>query len=382
MTFTPEEIEDAPRTTLEELGIKGPALVVRSGGGRAGETFVAREAQTTIGRSPDCDIFLDDVTVSRKHAVIVATRRRASSIEDLGSLNGTFLNRKRIESAQLEDGDELQIGKYRLTFLEPLMATATRSALAHDRGGLRDAEGRVPGHLDLEDPLPRGPGLLAPQRTRGGYRLFSEEDVERLETILRLQRDEFLPLRVIRQELASPDARDRRSAAGRPRRPRSRARPRRALRARRDRRAARARARGVRPAGAAHGVRAEALPRAATRTSRSPAGGSPSSASRRGTCAVPHGGRPRGRAARAARRPGAPRPQPGAPPGRDGGPPVARRARPGALAAPLLARAAPASRQHDRVNLAEKIREVPDWPQPGVGFKDVMPLLADPRRCE
>jgi DNA-binding transcriptional MerR regulator len=52
-------------------------------------------------------------------------------------------------------------------------------------------------------------GLLAPRRTQGGYRLFSEEDVERLETILRLQRDEFLPLRVIRQELASPVARDR-----------------------------------------------------------------------------------------------------------------------------------------------------------------------------
>jgi DNA-binding transcriptional MerR regulator len=53
-------------------------------------------------------------------------------------------------------------------------------------------------------------GLLAPKRTRGGYRLFSEEDVERLETILRLQRDEFLPLRVIRQELASPAGKERR----------------------------------------------------------------------------------------------------------------------------------------------------------------------------
>jgi DNA-binding transcriptional MerR regulator len=52
-------------------------------------------------------------------------------------------------------------------------------------------------------------GLLAPRRTQGGYRLFSEEDVERLETILRLQRDEFLPLRVIRQELASPASRER-----------------------------------------------------------------------------------------------------------------------------------------------------------------------------
>src|SRR5204862_5490781 len=54
-----------------------------------------------------------------------------------------------------------------------------------------------------------GEGLVTPRRTQGGYRLFSEEDLERLETILRLQRDEFLPLRVIRQELASPAARDR-----------------------------------------------------------------------------------------------------------------------------------------------------------------------------
>ncbi|MFL5918203.1 MAG: MerR family transcriptional regulator [Gaiellaceae bacterium] len=57
-------------------------------------------------------------------------------------------------------------------------------------------------------------GLLTPRRTQGGYRLFSEEDVERLETILRLQRDEFLPLRVIRQELASPAARDRKRRRG------------------------------------------------------------------------------------------------------------------------------------------------------------------------
>ena len=59
---------------------------------------------------------LDDVTVSRKHAV-VSERDGAFVVEDQGSLNGTFVNRKRVESAQLEDGDELQIGKYRLTFL-------------------------------------------------------------------------------------------------------------------------------------------------------------------------------------------------------------------------------------------------------------------------
>ena len=114
-TFTAEEGEDAPADALEDLGITGPALVVRSGGGRAGETFHP-EGETTIGRSPDCGIFLDDVTVSRKHAV-VSERDGAFLVEDQGSLNGTFVNRKRVESAQLEDGDGLQIGKYRLTFL-------------------------------------------------------------------------------------------------------------------------------------------------------------------------------------------------------------------------------------------------------------------------
>jgi FHA domain-containing protein/zinc ribbon protein len=115
MAFTPEDLdEDSP---LEELGMEGPALVVRSGGGRAGEHFVPQEDRTTIGRSPDCDIFLDDVTVSRTHALLL--RNDGSFvIEDQGSLNGTFVNRRRIDSSPLADGDELQIGKYRLTFLE------------------------------------------------------------------------------------------------------------------------------------------------------------------------------------------------------------------------------------------------------------------------
>ena len=116
MAYLPDEREDDAAEILDDLGVKGPALVVRSGGGRAGETFHPEGERTTIGRSPDCEIFLDDVTVSRKHAVL--TRRDGKFvIEDLGSLNGTFLNRHRIESAELNDGDELQIGKYRLMFL-------------------------------------------------------------------------------------------------------------------------------------------------------------------------------------------------------------------------------------------------------------------------
>jgi pSer/pThr/pTyr-binding forkhead associated (FHA) protein len=115
-TFSADEADEA-LGTLDDLGVEGPALVVRSGGGRSGESFVPQAERTTIGRSPDCGVFLDDVTVSRRHAILV---QRASRwyIEDQGSLNGTFVNRRRVESAELDDGDELQIGKYRLTFLQ------------------------------------------------------------------------------------------------------------------------------------------------------------------------------------------------------------------------------------------------------------------------
>jgi hypothetical protein len=116
-TFTPVEPGEESALLAEELGIQGPALVVRSGGGRAGETFHPQGDRTTIGRSPDCGIFLDDVTVSRRHAVLVE-EDGGFVIEDQESLNGTFVNRRRIdEPARLADGDEVQIGKYRLTFL-------------------------------------------------------------------------------------------------------------------------------------------------------------------------------------------------------------------------------------------------------------------------
>jgi hypothetical protein len=115
-TYTPEEIAD-DEGPLDEIAAEGPALVVRSGGGRAGEHFIPQGDRTTIGRSPDNDIFLDDVTVSRKHAVVLESGGELR-IEDLGSLNGTFVNRRRIDSAtRLESGDEVQIGKYRLSFI-------------------------------------------------------------------------------------------------------------------------------------------------------------------------------------------------------------------------------------------------------------------------
>jgi pSer/pThr/pTyr-binding forkhead associated (FHA) protein len=102
---------------LEPVAAEGAALVIRSGGGRAGETFALQGERATVGRSPDAEVFLDDVTVSRNHALLVR-RRDGLYIDDLGSLNGTYVNRRRIESHKLVDGDELQIGKYKLTYLE------------------------------------------------------------------------------------------------------------------------------------------------------------------------------------------------------------------------------------------------------------------------
>ncbi len=112
MSLGPEEIEAASLVD----NIEGPALVVRSGGGRAGESFEAIGDRALIGRSPECDVFLDDVTVSRRHAELTRDGK-VFTIRDLGSLNGTFVNRRRIESSVLEDDDEVQIGKYRMTFL-------------------------------------------------------------------------------------------------------------------------------------------------------------------------------------------------------------------------------------------------------------------------
>jgi hypothetical protein len=101
---------------LDAVVAQGAALVIRSGGGRVGESFPLEGERMTVGRRPDSDIFLDDVTVSRDHALIVY-RGGAWHLDDLGSLNGTYVNRRRIESHRLEDGDELQVGKYKLTFL-------------------------------------------------------------------------------------------------------------------------------------------------------------------------------------------------------------------------------------------------------------------------
>lgn len=115
-SFQVGETDDTDAVDLDELRSRGPALVIRSGGGRAGETFPLEQDRLTVGRSPDSDIFLDDVTVSRDHAIIVQ-RGHDYHLDDCGSLNGTYVNRQRVDSRLLRHGDELQIGKYKLAFL-------------------------------------------------------------------------------------------------------------------------------------------------------------------------------------------------------------------------------------------------------------------------
>jgi hypothetical protein len=103
---------------VESLATHGhAAVVIRSGGNRVGESFPLEGDRMTVGRRPDSDVFLDDVTVSRDHALVVK-RGGDFYLDDLGSLNGTYVNRRRIESHKLADGDELQVGKYKLTFLQ------------------------------------------------------------------------------------------------------------------------------------------------------------------------------------------------------------------------------------------------------------------------
>jgi pSer/pThr/pTyr-binding forkhead associated (FHA) protein len=112
-----DEAGELKPVDLEQVTGEGATLAIRSGGGRAGEVFSVAGERMTIGRSPDAQIFLDDVTVSRNHALLVR-RRDGLYIDDLGSLNGTYVNRRRIESHKLQNGDELQVGKYKLTYLE------------------------------------------------------------------------------------------------------------------------------------------------------------------------------------------------------------------------------------------------------------------------
>lgn len=118
LTYTVDETGEFEPIDIEHMvEEEGAAIVIRSGGGRSGESFGISQDRISIGRTPDAQVFLDDVTVSRNHALLVR-RRDGLYIDDLGSLNGSYVNRRRIESHLLSDGDEIQIGKFKLSYLE------------------------------------------------------------------------------------------------------------------------------------------------------------------------------------------------------------------------------------------------------------------------
>ena len=109
------ELDEEIHISPEELeGGRGVLIVKR--GPNAGSKFFLDTDATAIGRHPDSHIFLDDITVSRRHAEI---RRKSQGFElhDVGSLNGTYVNRERVEDTALQTGDEIQIGKFKLVFL-------------------------------------------------------------------------------------------------------------------------------------------------------------------------------------------------------------------------------------------------------------------------
>lgn len=107
-------LSPADRATIDALR-PGTALLIVQRGPNTGARFLLDDDEVTAGRHPDSDIFLDDVTVSRKHAVFV---RQGSGylVRDSGSLNGTYVNRERIDEAALSTGDEVQIGKFRVVY--------------------------------------------------------------------------------------------------------------------------------------------------------------------------------------------------------------------------------------------------------------------------
>lgn len=111
------DLDPASLLAIDEL-TEGLALLIVQRGSGAGARYLLDADMTSAGRHPDSDIFLDDITVSRHHARFVR-KDGATMVEDLGSLNGTYVNRTLVDgSATLRMGDEVQIGKFRLTFFQ------------------------------------------------------------------------------------------------------------------------------------------------------------------------------------------------------------------------------------------------------------------------
>jgi len=124
---------EAPVSGVEGLPA-GSALLVVKRGPNAGSRFLLDQPTTSAGRHPDSDIFLDDVTVSRRHAEF-RQEDDEFQVVDVGSLNGTYVNREPVDSAVLANGDEVQIGKFRLVFLTGPRTAAGGSQIGETSAG-------------------------------------------------------------------------------------------------------------------------------------------------------------------------------------------------------------------------------------------------------
>ena len=298
--FAAPELPESPRPARAISASTAPALVVRSGGGRAGRDVRRwRTARTTIGRSPECAIFLDDVTVSRKHAVFTQDGDRWQHRGPGQPQRDVRQPRaRRVGRAQRRRRDpDRQVP----ADLPPPADGDDRSPLAppapDDRHRLQPAQGRVPGHLDLEDPLPRGPGApdaaadagRLPALRRGRRRAAGDDPAPAARRVPAAARDPRGARRRRRQAAAPAPQRGRRGGGGaRPRR--------RSASAPASTADARARARGVRTARAARRGRAADLHRERRRDRRRVRGARALRDRTAAPARLPHGRRPRERA--------------------------------------------------------------------------------------
>src|SRR5262249_15017037 len=154
-----------PESATTEALPAGTALLLVKRGPNAGSRFLLDSELTTVGRHPGSDIFLDDVTASRRHAEFY--RHGAGFVvRDVGSLNGTYGSRERIEEASLNDGAEVQVGKFRLTFLGARRSQADRGGGAQVGAWVLSQPGRILGSARW---LPRAaPGSRAAASPRSG----------------------------------------------------------------------------------------------------------------------------------------------------------------------------------------------------------------------
>jgi pSer/pThr/pTyr-binding forkhead associated (FHA) protein len=108
--------DESPSVTMVEIP-HGSGVLVVTRGSNTGARYLLGGEVTRAGRHPESDIFLDDITVSRRHVEITAGDNGSFTLRDVGSLNGTYVNRERIDEATLSPGDEVQIGKFKLVYL-------------------------------------------------------------------------------------------------------------------------------------------------------------------------------------------------------------------------------------------------------------------------